>query len=92
MVTIGAVLGGYVTYRLGAKGGKETLERKISKRRAEKVCRIFEGYGFWSVSVAAICPPPVPIVPFLIAAGAMHVRGGNSSAPLYWEAVFVTPW
>ena len=48
------------------------LEKKISKRPAEKVYRVFERYGFWSVSVGAICPPPVPIVPFLIAAGAMH--------------------
>jgi membrane protein YqaA with SNARE-associated domain len=72
MATIGAVLGGYLTYRLGAKGGKETLEKKISKRRAEKVYHIFERYGFWSVSIGAVCPPPVPIVPFLIAAGALQ--------------------
>jgi membrane protein YqaA with SNARE-associated domain len=72
MATIGSILGGYLTYRLGAKGGKETLEKKISKRRAEKVYVIFSRYGFWSVSIAAVSPPPVPIVPFLIAAGAMH--------------------
>ena len=72
MATIGAVLGGFLTYRLGAKGGKETLEKKISKRSAEKVYQIFERYGFWSVSIGAVCPPPVPIVPFLIAAGAMQ--------------------
>ncbi len=72
MATIGSVLGGYLTYQLGAEGGKETLEKKISQRRAQKVYRIFERYGFWSVSVGAICPPPVPIVPFLIAAGAMR--------------------
>jgi membrane protein YqaA with SNARE-associated domain len=71
MATIGSLIGGYLTYRLGAEGGKETLEKKVSKRRAEKVYRIFERYGFWSVAVGAMCPPPVPIVPFLIAAGAM---------------------
>jgi len=72
MATIGALLGGYLTYRLGVKGGKETLEKRISKRRAEKVYSIFERYGFWSVSISAICPPPVPIVPFLLAAGALQ--------------------
>ncbi len=77
MATIGSVLGGYLTYRLGAEGGKETLEKKISKRRAEKVYHIFERYGFWSVSIGAICPPPIPIVPFLIAAGAMHYPRGK---------------
>ena len=69
--TIGSLVGGYLTYRLGVKGGKETLEKKVSKKRAEKVYRIFERYGFWSVVVGAMSPPPVPIVPFLIAAGAM---------------------
>src|SRR6476661_8433572 len=32
MATIGSVIGGYVTYRLARKGGKETLERKFSAR------------------------------------------------------------
>jgi membrane protein YqaA with SNARE-associated domain len=72
MATIGSAVGGYLTYRLGVQGGKETLEKKISEQHARKVYRIFERYGFWSVSVGAICPPPVPIVPFLLAAGAMH--------------------
>ena len=72
MATIGSTLGGYLTYRLGIQGGKETLEKSISQRRAQKVYRIFERFGFWSVAVGAICPPPVPIVPFLLAAGAMH--------------------
>src|ERR1035437_2598409 len=72
MATIGSIIGGYLTYRLGAKGGKETLEKKVSKRRAAKIYSIFERYGFWSVAIGAICPPPVPFVPFLLAAGAMH--------------------
>jgi LPXTG-motif cell wall-anchored protein len=72
MATIGAVVGGFLTYRLGAKGGKEALEKKVSPERAAKVYGIFEHYGFWSVAIAAICPPPVPIVPFLLAAGALQ--------------------
>lgn len=71
MATIGSIIGGYLTYRIGIKGGKATLEKKVSKKRAEKVYAIFERYGFWSVAVGAMCPPPIPIVPFLIAAGAM---------------------
>jgi membrane protein YqaA with SNARE-associated domain len=77
MATIGSVIGGYLTYRLGAKGGKETLEKKISKKRAAQVYSIFERYGFWSVAIGAICPPPVPFVPFLLAAGAMQYPRKN---------------
>lgn len=72
MATLGAVLGGYLTYRLGREGGKETLEKKISKQKAEKVYKKFEEKGFWAIAVPAVLPPPVPIVPFLIAAGAMQ--------------------
>jgi membrane protein YqaA with SNARE-associated domain len=71
MATIGGVLGGYLTYRLGRKGGQETLEKKLSKKRADQVCRIFQRYGFWSISIGAVCPPPTPIVPVLVAAGAL---------------------
>src|SRR5439155_3972274 len=35
MATVGALLGGYLTYRLAEKGGAETLERKIGRQRAE---------------------------------------------------------
>jgi hypothetical protein len=47
MATIGSVIGGYVTYRLARKGGKETLERKFPPRTLDKVYRIFGRWGFW---------------------------------------------
>src|ERR1041385_997396 len=45
--TIGSVIGGYVTYRLARKRGKETLERKFPARTLEKVYRIFGRWGLW---------------------------------------------
>ena len=72
MATVGALLGGYFTYRLGVRGGEQTLQKKLSRRRADQVARIFRRYGFWSVSVTAVIPPPMPIVPILIAAGALQ--------------------
>src|ERR1700745_1988939 len=42
MATLGAVIGGYLTYRVAKKGGKEALEKKISKKRADKVYRKFQ--------------------------------------------------
>ena len=72
MATIGAVVGGYITYSLARKGGKETLEYKLSKKSAAKVCKRFERWGFGAVAIPAILPPPFPIVPFILAAGALQ--------------------
>jgi len=72
MATIGAVIGGYITYALARKGGKETMERKLSKRRAAKISKAFARWGFFAVAVPALLPPPFPFVPFLLAAGAMQ--------------------
>jgi membrane protein YqaA with SNARE-associated domain len=72
MATLGAVIGGYITYALARKGGKETMERKLSKKRATQVSDAFERWGFFAVAVPALMPPPFPFVPFLIAAGAMQ--------------------
>ena len=72
MATLGAALGGYLTYRMARKGGKETLEKRLSKRKATKVYAIFERWGFAAVAIPAILPPPFPIVPMLLAAGAMQ--------------------
>jgi len=72
MATLGAVMGGYITYALARKGGKEAMERKLSRKRAKQVSKAFERWGFAAVAVPALMPPPFPFVPFLIAAGAMQ--------------------
>jgi len=72
MATAGAVLGGYLTYRMALKGGKETLEKKFSKAKADRVYAKFERWGFWAIAIPAVLPPPFPIVPSLLAAGAMQ--------------------
>src|SRR5208282_3798268 len=41
MATLGAVIGGYITYSLARKGGKEMMERKLSKKRAARFSRAF---------------------------------------------------
>lgn len=77
MATIGGVIGGYATYALGAKGGETALEKKLSKKKAEQVRKIFDRFGFWSLFVPALLPPPVPFSPFLLVAGAMKYSKRN---------------
>ncbi|MDP9338779.1 MAG: VTT domain-containing protein [Acidobacteriota bacterium] len=82
MATIGSVLGAFVTFRLARKGGKETLQRRVSAARAEKIIKIFSTWGFWSIAIAALLPPPVPMVPFVIAAGATQYSSKKFLAAL----------
>jgi membrane protein YqaA with SNARE-associated domain len=72
MATIGAVLGGYVTYRLARRGGKESFERRFPRRVVDKVYKVFERFGFGAIAIPAFLPPPFPMVPFLLSAGAMQ--------------------
>jgi membrane protein YqaA with SNARE-associated domain len=69
--TASSVLGAWVSYRISRKGGKEALDKKLGKR-AEKVYDKFEKWGFKSLLVGALAPPPVPFGPFVMAAGALQ--------------------
>ena len=72
MATAGSVLGGYLTYRMARKGGKETLEKRFPKKKAARIYAIFEKWGFAAVAIPAMLPPPFPIVAMLLAAGALQ--------------------
>ncbi len=72
MATAGSILGGYLTYRMARKGGQETLEKRFPPKRVTRVYATFESWGFVAVAIPAILPPPFPIVPMLLAAGAMQ--------------------
>jgi len=72
MATLGSTLGGYLTYRLGRKGGKEALEKKISRERLQNIYGKVNRGAFQAVFVPALLPPPVPMVPFVLAAGVMN--------------------
>ncbi len=71
MATVGSLIGGYLAYKVGRKGGQEALERRFGEQRLEKVYKKFEEAGFFTVFVPAILPPPFPTSPFLFAAGAL---------------------
>ena len=82
MATVGSVIGGYLTYRIARKGGEEALVKRFSKRKVQKVLKTFERWGFLAIVVPAMLPPPLPIVPFLIAAGAMQYSLGKFLAAM----------
>jgi membrane protein YqaA with SNARE-associated domain len=69
----GSILGGYFTWSAGAKGGEAALHRYLPKRFAKRLSGWVEKNGILAVTVSALLPPPFPLMPFLLAAGALGV-------------------
>src|SRR5437763_13348244 len=72
MALAGALLGAYITYMISKKGGKEALKKKLPRRHIEKVEKGFAKGGFVGLFVAGLLPPPLPMVPVVVGAGALQ--------------------
>lgn len=73
----GAVAGAFTTWSVGKKGGEPTLHRYVPKRYYERITGWVKKHGAVVVALSAINPPPVPLMPFLVAAGALGVPRGR---------------
>jgi membrane protein YqaA with SNARE-associated domain len=69
----GSLLGGYLTWASGAKGGEAALYRHLPKRFGQRVFGWVQRNGTLGVAASAMLPPPFPLMPFLVAAGAFGV-------------------
>lgn len=67
----GSLIGGYTTWRLGKKGGDAAMKRYVSPRLQKRVRGWSERHSILAVFLPAILPPPIPLWPFLLAAGAL---------------------
>jgi membrane protein YqaA with SNARE-associated domain len=93
MATAGSVLGGYLTYRLARGEGRARLAKHLKRSQMETVHAAFERWGFWSIAVPALIPPPFPMTPFLIAAGAaQYSRNKFISALILGRGIRYTIW
>jgi membrane protein YqaA with SNARE-associated domain len=69
----GSVLGGYSTWRVGKKGGEKALERWVPKKYLQRIVGWVKRNPSLAVFLPGILPPPVPLLPFLLASGALGV-------------------
>lgn len=69
----GTLIGGYLTWEAGRKGGEKALERYAPRRFRAHIARWVKSHGIVTVCLAALLPPPIPLLPFLLAAGAFGV-------------------
>lgn len=72
---IGTVAGGYLTWATGKKGGEAFFHHYMKKRHRwrDRISRWMKGHGIRTVLIACLLPPPFPLLPFLLAAGALGV-------------------
>lgn len=71
----GSLLGGWLTWKTGQKGGEAMLDRYMPSRFRFPIKKWVKNHGILSVCLAALMPPPIPLLPFLLAAGTLGVTG-----------------
>jgi membrane protein DedA with SNARE-associated domain len=71
--TFGSFLGGFFSYKVGQSGGMAFLEKHVPPRIFKPVCSWMESHAILSVALPAVLPPPMPLSPFVLAAGALKM-------------------
>lgn len=69
----GGLLGAWLTFQAGKKGGEAMLDRAVPQRFRTRLKTWVRTHGVASLCLAALLPPPIPLLPFLLAAGALGV-------------------
>ncbi len=73
----GSLLGGYSTWDAGRRGGEAALRRHVPARILGRIVRWVERHRILAVFLPAILPPPIPLLPFALASGALGVSRGR---------------
>jgi membrane protein YqaA with SNARE-associated domain len=73
LATFGSAIGGFVSYQVGQSGGMAFLERRVPPRIFKRVTLWMEDHNILAVALPAILPPPMPLSPFVLAAGALNM-------------------
>ena len=73
LATAGSVAGAALTFWMGVKAGDAGLERYVDARRLDRVRDRVKNSGALAFAVLDLIPPPFPLTPFVLAAGALEV-------------------
>jgi len=69
----GSILGGYTTWHTGRRGGEAALRRHVPARLLGRIVTWVERHPVLAVFLPALLPPPIPLLPFALASGALGV-------------------
>jgi membrane protein YqaA with SNARE-associated domain len=73
MATIGSLVGCFVVYAIGRKGGEALMGRRLSTGRAQRSMEALRRYGLLAILVPALLPPPAPFKVFVLLAGVARI-------------------
>jgi membrane protein YqaA with SNARE-associated domain len=69
----GSIIGGYTTWLIGRRGGEAALKRHVPARLLGRVVLWVQHHPILAVFIPALLPPPIPLLPFALASGALGV-------------------
>lgn len=69
----GSILGGYTTWHIGRRGGEAALRSYVPARLLGRIVSWVERHPILAVFLPAVLPPPIPLLPFALASGALGV-------------------
>ena len=70
---VGSLLGGYTTWYIGRKNGEAALRHYVPMRLLGRIEVWVESHPVLAVFLPALLPPPIPLLPFALASGALGV-------------------
>ena len=73
MATGGSMLGCYLLYSLGRKGGHAFLQKRFKEKHVSAGLETFRRHGLLAIVVPSILPPPAPFKLFVLLAGVTEV-------------------
>jgi len=73
LATLGSTIGGFLSYQVGQSGGMSFIEKRVPPRIFHRVTQWMEDHNILAVALPAILPPPMPLSPFVLAAGALKM-------------------
>jgi membrane protein DedA with SNARE-associated domain len=73
LAVAGSTLGGLICYTAGKVGGMTFLRKHVPATILDRVTGWVESHALLSVALPALLPPPTPMTPFVLAAGAVRM-------------------
>lgn len=72
--TLGSVIGSFVLYGMGRRGGNAFLRRRFKASHVDRALRLYQRFGTLTIIVPALLPPPTPFKMLVLLSGAsgMH--------------------